>query len=539
MNYNTYRGKKINTLSKKEKSHRERIKKIATSYSSNIYEKQENEIDAKEYYNSLSDYEKEQFNKELELKKVRENYALYLKYVYGDNYTLTRFHKFLAKVCETVVKKVENGEEVRICVSVPPQHGKTTTITKTLPSWFVGRNPDLRCILTDYTADIAEQFGDNNRFLVKKYGKEIFGIEVSDTQDNKTLFNIKDHFGGVFSTGITGSLTSNQGALIIVDDPIKNGVEAENPKTRDDIWNIFTDSIITRKRGKGNAIFIIMTRWHEDDLVGRLKQIDDGRWIFLNFPAIWEKGEDKYLHRQPGETLCPEPEVGFDAKKIEEQKRIMGIRKFNTLYQGQPYSDGGEMVKRTMIKLYDKRTLPVVFDEITMSCDLSFGTKGDNSDPNGIGIWGRVGGNHYLIECINKKMGFTETLDKLRYLCAKYPMMKRKIVESKANGNATIEILNREIGGFVGYNPKESKQARLELVMPFFESGNVYYPDESVDKDSETYIDQLTKFPKSTHDEIVDITTQYLLNYEYKTSGKVITDNKYSEFAKAIKGLRI
>ena len=108
-----------------------------------------------------------------------------------------------------------------------PTHN-SSTLTETLPSWFIGNNPDLSCIVTAYNADIAEKFGDRNRQKVKDYGKDIFGIQISDSQDSKTLFQIKGHQGQVFSTGILGGLTSNPAALIIVDDPFKNGEEAES-----------------------------------------------------------------------------------------------------------------------------------------------------------------------------------------------------------------------------------------------------------------------------------------------------------------------
>ena len=100
----------------------------------NIQDSANKKVDIVNYYNSLSESDKYAFNQELKRKKVRESYAQYLKYVYGDNYTLTNFHRFLAKVCETVVKRIEEGKNTKICLSVPPQHGKSMTLTETLPS---------------------------------------------------------------------------------------------------------------------------------------------------------------------------------------------------------------------------------------------------------------------------------------------------------------------------------------------------------------------------------------------------------------------
>ena len=118
--------------------------------------------------------------------------------------------------------------------------------------------------------------------------------------------------------------------------------------------------------------------------------------------------------------------------------------------------------------------------------------------------------------------------------------MIRKIVEAKASGDALINTLNKEIGGFVPYHPKMlSKLDRLKLCLPYFEAGNVWLPDDSVDKESDTYIQQLIRFPKATHDEIVDITTQYLLNYQYKYGGKIDTNSNFSKISNAIRGLKI
>ena len=448
------------------------------------------------------------------------------------------------------IKSIEEvGDKLVSCISVEggvylagkeliPTHN-SMTVTESLPSWFLGRNPDLRCILTAYNGDIAEKFGDKNRQKVKDFGKDIFGIEISDSQDNKTLWDIKGHQGGLYSAGILGGLTSNGGALIIVDDPFKNGEEANNKTIRDRVWEIFGDTVSTRVRIEGAVTIVIHTRWHEDDLIGRIMKAELGNEVIcVNLPAIWEKGEDKLMHRRIGETLVPER--GMTTDFLEKQKKLLGIRKFYALYQGMPFVEGGEIVKRDYFKFYTKASLPSVFEEITMSCDLSFGsTKNSFDDPCGIGIFGRVGGNHYLLEYIIKKLSFTDTLERIRYFCGKYPMMKKKLIEAKANGNATIEILNREIGGFVAYNPKESKEERLNLCLPFFEAGNVFFPSEEIDKNIEEQIQVFLRFPKVTHEEIVDITTQYLLNYQYKYSGKLNTDKRYSQLAKAIRGFRV
>ena len=503
---------------------------------------QKNKENAFEYYSNLSNEEKIVFQRELEKKKLRDSYVAYLKYVYPD-FIVTRFHAMLSNICESVVRKVEAGQSVRVLLSVPPQHGKSTVVTKTLPSWFVGRNPKRWAILTAYNSDIAEEFSDNNRQLIKNYGADIFGIETNASQDNKTLFQVHkigekevpSSDSGIMGVGIGGGITGHGGSLIIVDDPYKNSTEAENPNIRANISRVFKDSVLTRARGKGNAVIVIHTRWNDDDLIGELEKTGD--WITINIPCVWEKGIDKLLHRKVGETLCPE--LGFDCDWAIRTEKAVGKRVWNALYQGKPYIDSGDMVSRDNIKFYDKKSKPLAFEEITLSCDLSFGGKNANNDPCCLTVIGRIGGNHYILDVINKKLSFTETLERIRYLCGKYPI-KKKLIEKKANGQATIDSLNREIGGFVAFDPgSKSKIERLQNCLPFFEAGNMYFPDESINSEIDDLVEQLLRFPNTTHDDFVDTLSQYLLNYEYKYGGKIATDTRFKVFADAIRGLKI
>ena len=498
----------------------------------------EQKLNAVEYYSNLSDADKLEFKHQLEMKKLRDNYASYVQYIFGENYLMTNFHKVLCSTCQWAIDKaMKEDKQIRILLSTPPQVGKSMSLTETLPSWFIGNYPDMSVIITGYNADVAEKFGDRNRTKVKDYGKEIFGIQVSDSQDNKTLFQIKGHQGQVYSTGIYGSLTSNPAALCIVDDPFKNGEEVNNQGIRDSVFRVYQDSIESRLRKKGCVLIIVHTRWHEDDLIGRLAE--EQGYLYLNFPAVWEKGIDKLLHRKVGETLCPE--LGMTAEWAERQKRISGSRVWNALYQGKPFVEGGNIINRDNINFYNKHSLPPTFDEIVLSCDLSFGGVKTNNDPNCLVVWGRVGGNHYMLKQVNKKCGFQETIELIKLLSAEFPTMKKKLIEKKANGNATIELLNQHISGIVPFDPmSNSKETRFKLVAPYFESGNIYLPDEKTDKDSEDIVSQLLKFPNVAHDEYVDTTSQYLLDYSYKHDGaRVGTDSKYKLFSNAIRGFRV
>ena len=497
----------------------------------------ERKVNALNYYNSLSDSDKLSFQNEIKKKKLRDNYASYVAYTFGGTYIQSAFHKILCSICQNVVERIEKGEQVRVLLSTPPQVGKSTHLTETLPSWFIGRNPDLSCIITAYNSDIAEKFGDRNRQKVKQFGKEIFGIEISDSQDNKTLFQIKNHQGQIFSAGILGGLTSNPSALTIVDDPFKNGEEAESQDIRDRVERVYWDSIETRTRALGGGIIVVHTRWHEDDLIGRLAKKQG--FIVINIPLVWESGYDKLLHRKVGETLCPE--LGRTTEWCMKTKANVGSRVWNALYQGRPYVEGGNIIQRKDIRRYDKYSLPLDFDEMVISCDLSFGATSKSSDPNCYILWGRKGGNHYLLEWWNKKCGFQETLNAIKMIRAKYQNARKILIESKANGRATIELLNQSIGGVVPFDPQmNSKESRLKLSAPYFESGSIYVPTEEYNPNVEEIIEQWLKFPNVAHDEYVDTTTQYLLDYSYKNDcSKIGTDKRYADISMAIRNYRL
>lgn len=501
---------------------------------------------AQEYYNSLSISEKIAFDRQLKFRKARESYIEYIKLCY-PSYIMTRFHRYLCRVAQEVVERVEKANlpnatledkkngRLTVVISIPPQHGKSETLTKSLPSWFVGRNPDIGAMLTAYNSDLAEKFEDANRQKTAEFGNKVFGIEISDTQNNKQLYEIKGHRGFVMGAGIQGGLTGNGGGLIIVDDPYKNDIEAFSPTTRQTIRGVFNSSVQTRLRGNGTALIIIQTRWHEDDLAGQIAK-EDGT-IVINIPCVCEDEKTDPLGRKLGETLCPE--LGFDALWAEKKRKQVGEKVWNALYQGHPTIDGGEVFTRNMIKHYTKQTIPPSFEEMTISCDLSFGGKNKTNDPCAIQVWGRVGANHYLVYRYKKRLTFNEMCEKIKSVSSIYPQAIKKIVEKKANGQAVIDTLNSVIGGFVAYDPKmETKISRANSVVPLWESGNVFIPDSTIDNTIDEFEEELMKFPNSEHDDEVDAMTQYLINWNYKACGTISREN-FDNFMSAWRGIKV
>ena len=469
------------------------------------------------------------YKRELERENARISYLDYLRYAIPE-FIPTKFHRYLASVAEKVVKDVEAGKTVRLCISIPPRHGKTMLFAETLPTWFVGRNPDSMAILSAYNSELAEKFGDRNRQKAKVLWKDLWNLDISPSQDNKALFEVKGKRGGIMSVGITGGITGNGGRLVIIDDPYKNGEEAYNANLRDKVESVFRDSVITRTQGKGNAIIVVHTRWHEDDLIGKLSK-EDG-WIVINLPIIAGDTFD-VLNRKKGELLCPE--LGFDKNWAEQTYKSVGKRVWSSLYMGSPTIENGNLFQRHMFKFYTKNDLPTVFDEVCQSWDLAVDNKA-TSDYVAGQVWGRKGANHYLLKRIKKRMSFVETVDMIKQVSQAFPNARRIYIEKRANGGAVIETLNKEVGGVVAVNPKESKIARASAVTPYFEAGNIFVPHEQLDKNIEDYIQEFMRFPNSDHDDEVDSTTQYLNEIRYSNSGKIILGSNIERINRAFRG---
>jgi len=485
-----------------------------------------------EFRNAIPTENVQIYRKELEKENARISYLDYLRYTI-PGFIPTKFHQFLANIVQDVVLKVEAGKSVRICLSVPPRVGKSYTFTETLPSWFVGRNPDSMAILTAYNSELAERFGDKNRQKAKKHWKELWGHDISPSQDNKSLFEVKGKRGGIMSVGITGGITGNGGRLIIVDDPYKNGQEAYNGTIRDNVETMFRDSVLTRAEGKGNAIIVIHTRWHEEDLIGKLSK--ESSWIVINIPEVADGGFD-VLKRSKGEMLCAE--LGRDAQWAEATYKSVGKRVWNSLYMGKPSIENGNLFQRHMFKFYNKSDLPTVFDDVVQSWDLAIDDKKSSDYVSGQ-VWGRKGANHYLLKRIKRRMSFTETIETIKQMAVTYPLARRIYIEKRANGGAVIETLNKEVGGVVPINPKESKVARASAITPYFEAGNIYVPNEQLDTTIEDYVQEFMRFPNSDHDDEVDSTTQYLNEIRYTNSGKILLGSNIERINQAFRGAKI
>lgn len=446
---------------------------------------------------------------------ARQTLAGFTLYTY-PGYQMGWVHEEICQKLDQFLEDVKNKKSPRLMIMAPPRSGKSEIISRRFPAYTFGKYPDMSIIGTSYAADLSSR---NNRDVQRvmdseEYhnvfpntnllGKNIRTVGNGAYLRNSDIFEIVGHAGTYRSAGVGGGITGMGGNILIVDDPLKDRAEADSPTIRQKIYDWYTSTLYTRL-APGGGILIIMTRWHTDDLCGRLlanaSKNDGDQWEVVEYPAIATSDE---LYRKTGEALHPER---YSLEQLLKIKAAVGSRDWEALYQQRPTIDGGTIIKKEWLKYYTK--LPDSFDTIVISWDMTF--KDTSTSDFVVGqVWGRKGADCYLIDQKRGRMSFTETIDAFLELSNKYPKALRKLVEDKANGPAVIDVLKHSVQGIIPIEPDGSKVARAYAVTPMFEAGNVYIPAPEIASWVKDYELELSQFPIVAHDDQVDATTQAL-----------------------------
>ena len=439
---------------------------------------------------------------------ARRSYIRYCTTVHHGAWQAGKPHELVTAKLEEAAR----GNISRLMIWMPPQHGKSMMITETYPSYFLGRNPDKRVIIASYNDNFAQKFGRKNREKVQEYGKPIFGIGISGSKSSSASWDIKDKQGGMISVGFGGAATGEGAHLLIIDDPVKNREEANSKTMRDKIFDEYRSTFKTRVR-PGGTIIIVMTRWHEDDLCGRLLNPEYGtpdEWEIVRLPAEAEASDP--LGRTEGAPLWPEG--GFDAAWLEQQKTAVGSYAFAGLYQQRPAPAEGGILRRGWFQFYEQ--VPEGMNAIAQSWDCTF-KDGDTNDYVAGHVWGRKGGNYYLLDRVHGRMGITETMQCIRTLTAKHPRARAKYIEDAANGPAVIDLLKKEIPGLIPVRPQGGKVVRAQAIAPYAEAGNIFLPHPGIAPWVHDFIEECANFPNGAHDDDVDAMTQAINQLSDKT----------------------
>lgn len=427
-----------------------------------------------------------------------------------------------AKLCEKL-DKFARGEIPRLIVSMPPRHGKSELVSRRLPAFVFGINPDAQIIATSYGADLAARMNrDVQRIMETPHYARLFPKSTLNESNARTtaagaalrnsdMFEIVGHAGVYRAAGVGGAITGMGANFAIIDDPIKNQEEADSITYRDKVWDWYTSTLFTRLE-KNASVLLTMTRWHEDDLAGRLISLakqdpNADQWEVFEFPAIKETNENPEDPRAIGEALWPDK---YNLERLAKIKASAGSRVWGALYQQRPTALEGGIVKRGWIKFY--KQLPARLDEEIQSWDLSF--KETKTSDFVVGqVWARAGANKYLLAEIRDRMDIVGAINAISTTAGRFPKTYAKLVEDKANGPAVIQLLKNKISGLIAVTPEGSKESRLSAVAPEFEAGNVFLPDPSIAPWVHDYIEELVNFPNGAHDDRVDATSQALLRF--------------------------
>lgn len=459
---------------------------------------------------------------------ARRSYSEYLAYVHGVLWKRTRMSQYLAdEVQKFVMTNTGNAYDVLV-IATPPQHGKSMTLSESLPSWYFTKFPNNRVIIASYNEDTAAKFGRKNSDKVKRFGNALAGIQIGNV-DKSTEFELSNGIGRLISRGIMSGITGNPANLIIIDDPIKNREEADSETTRAKLWAEWQNSLKSRLAA-GAKVILIMTPWHEDDLRARLLN-SEKNVKYIRLPV--EAEDNDPLGRKKGDPLCPE--LGKDMNWLIQFRESYvndpngGSRAWQALYQCSPRVEGGNIVNRGWWRFYKKEDVTDFGTEL-ISVDAAF--KGvDTADYVAITVWGKRDNDYYLRYCLNRHLSFTQTLEALRIVNSLYPNANRVLVEDKANGSAIIDVLSREMF-CIPVTPKGGKESRVHAVSPAIEAGHVYLPEGM--PWLEEYIGQWSSFPAGAHDDMVDSSTQ-ALSYLFFANGVPVpkTPDKHLEQERA------
>lgn len=260
------------------------------------------------------------------------------------------------------LRDVALGKIDRLMIEAPPRHGKSMLVSQYFPAWYIGASRTGRVILTSYEADFAADWGRKVRDLLEEFGGDIFGVGVSQNSSARNRWDLDGYGGGMITAGAGGPILGKGANVLIIDDPVKNAQEAFSKTRRETVWNWYRSTAMTRLE-PGGSVVLIMQRWHEDDLAGRLlanegRVEEGGRWTVLTFRALAEEGD--ILGRPVGEALWPER---FPAEVLIADYKKDNEYWFSAQYQQRPQPLEGGLFQRSWIRYFYPSSEPTEFSE--------------------------------------------------------------------------------------------------------------------------------------------------------------------------------
>jgi predicted phage terminase large subunit-like protein len=420
--------------------------------------------------------------------------------------------KEISEIMQQFYLDLQNGKRPKVVISSPPQHGKSALVVDFI-TWAAGKNPDLRTIYTSFSESLGERANLHiQRIMDSDVYKKVFpktiisplGSSNSQSTRNRSLIEYAGKAGSFRNTTVRGQITGHGLDIGCIDDPTKGREEARSLTVREKTWDWLMDDFYTRFSENAGMI-VIMTRWHIDDPVGRLKQAFGDELNIYSYPAIAIENEK---NREIGEALFPE----LKSKEfLLERKNAMGTLNFESLYQQNPQIEGGEIIKGQFFRLYD--TLPNIKHRMIFA-DTAQKTA-ERNDYSVFECWGvGVDGNAYLIDLIRGKWEAPELRRRAVAFWQKHKalngpelgVLRKMMIEDKASGTGLIQDMKVEGQVLVGdIQRTKDKYTRVLDVVGYIEAGKVHLPKNAPWlNDFITECESFTADDSHMHDDQID-----------------------------------
>jgi len=424
---------------------------------------------------------------------------------FNHDYQAGWVHKDICKRLEVFSRDVAEKKSPRLMLFMPPRHGKSTLASVAFPAWHLGRNPEHEFISCSYSGSLAMAFSRKVRGLLREEGyKSAFKTRL-DPQSQSAEAWLTTTGGGYVAAGVGGGITGKGAHILVIDDPVKNRDDAESSNARESTWDWYTSTAYTRL-APGGGVLVILTRWHDDDLAGRLLKAaaDNGeQWEVVNYPARAEVDEE---FRKTGEALHAER---YDEAALARIEKAVGPRDWSALYQQNPVADDGEYFTRDMLNYYNRDD--VDHDRMKFYCawDLAIGKNDRNDYTVGIVVGVDEQDQLYVVDMVRGRFDGFEIVERILDL---YEMWKPSIIGIEKGHiemalGPFLEKRVRERGLYEAYfkdlkTGRRDKEARARAIQGRMQQGMVFLPKE--ENFTGPLVAELLRFPNGVHDDQVD-----------------------------------
>lgn len=450
------------------------------------------------------------------MEMARRRYLPFVRYTFPGFYP-SRAHRFLAEKLEAFEAAVGRKESPRLMVFLPPRFGKSQLTSRQFPGWVLGRNPDWNVGIVSYGAELAEELSaDARRIVLGDEYREVFGsvyrpgegesVEIDRASTAVTHWRIAGRRGGVRAVGVGGALTGRGFEVLLIDDPIKGRKEADSELVRDDLWKWYQGTLRTRLE-PGGGILLIQTRWHHDDLSGRLLEVDtQGIWDVVRLPALAE--EDDPLGRAVGEPLDPNRFDLAALLALRDSPDGVSAQDWASQYQQSPTPDAGDVFRKDW---FTNEPDPGGSGPLFLYLDTAYGKENRQrkGDRTAGGIWRVEATGYRLVHLYAARPSYPELKAAIHRLQGQWHA-KAVVIEDHASGQSVLQDLRNETRlPVIGWKTRnESKLQRARAVAPLFESGRVKI--SLPQSQFEQYRTEHLQFPSGKYDDLVDMTSMAL-----------------------------